>query len=267
MPDMTVKELTLAAAMLVSLTLGPAAAQAAPDMVLVAGGSFSMGSDLDEALENEKPAHQAAVNSFYIGKYEVTFDEYDEFCTATGRNEPKSPLWGRGQRPVMNVSWYDAVDYCNWLSEKEGLAPVYSGQGDSVVYDFRAGGYRLPTEQEWEFAARGGLESRGYLYSGSNMINSAAWYYNNSGNRPRLVGQKGANELGLYDMSGNVAEWCWDMYGSYQPGGTTKTGGERVIRGGSWYSFAGYVRSTVRGGSAAASTSPYVGFRLARTAR
>lgn len=243
---------------------------AAPDMVLVQGGPFIMGDDSSDALESEKPSHQVTVNSFYVGKFEVTFDEYDAFCTATGRQEPSDANWGRGQRPVISISWYDALDYCNWLSQREGLTPVYSGQGNNVVYDSGASGYRLPTEKEWEYASKGGLKSRGYKYSGSDNIHSAAWYIGNSGNRTRLVGQKRANEWGIYDMSGNAAEWCWESYGSYAESGTNKnfgTDGDRVIRGGSWYSFASYVRSSARGGAAASSTSPYIGFRLARTER
>ena len=140
-------------------------APAVPDtMVFVEGGTFDMGSD---QLEDEKPVHKVTLRSFMIGKYEVTFTEYDAYCQATGNSRPSDWNWGRGNRPVINVSWYDAVAYCNWRSQKEGLTSCYAINGTNVTYNAGANGYRLPTEAEWECAARGGNKSRGYTYSGS----------------------------------------------------------------------------------------------------
>ena len=206
---------------------------------------------------------------------------------------------------MEKVSWYDAIVYCNLLSIKEGLTPCYTIKGStdpaawgtsptstgaedydewkSVTYNFDADGYRLPTEAEWEYAARGGKpgmtdESWNYDYSGSNTIDEVAWYYENcDGGLPgktHEVGKKQANALGLYDMSGNVWEWCWDWYGSgsgypsdtEDPAGPD-TGSYRVERGGCWYYSASYCSVSYR-----YDDSPYyrgddIGFRLVRSAR
>ena len=184
-----------------------------PEMVLVEAGSFQMGST--DGLEDEQPVHTVHITrSFYMSKYEVTFEEYDRFCDDTiGMNKPEDRGWGRGNLPVIGVDWYDAVAHCNWLSEKEGLIPCYGGKGRFIQCDFSANGYRLPTEAEWEYAARGGQKSQGYKYAGSDNVDDMAWYAGNSGGRPHPVGQKQPNELGLYDMCGNGYEWCWDWYG------------------------------------------------------
>ena len=201
------------------------------NMVIVEGGSFSMGSDSGES--DEKPVHRVTVSSFIIGKYEVTQKEWKEVMG----NNP-SQFMG-DDLPVERVTWYDVVDYCNKRSLKEGLTPCYSGSGNSIVCNWNANGYRLPTEAEWEYAARGGKQSKGYTYSGSNDIGSVAWYNGNSSNATHAVGTKAANELGLYDMSGNVWEWCWDWYASYPSGlqnnpAGASYGSSRVLRGGGW---------------------------------
>ncbi len=183
------------------------------DFILVEGGTFNMGSNEDEA--DEQPIHNVTVNSFYISNYEVTVEQYDKFCKDTGRGMPSENDLGKGTMPVVNINWYDAIDYCNWLSEQEGLTPSYSGSGNTIRFNLDANGYRLPTEAEWEFAARGGNNSRSYRYSGSNNPDHVSWYLENSNREAHPVGQKNPNELGLYDMSGNVWEWCWDWYNEY----------------------------------------------------
>ena len=189
-------------------------------MVFVAGGTFQMGSNIGEWYE---PVHSVTVSDFNISKTEVTFEQYDVFCDATGIDKPDDEGWGRGDRPVINVSWHDAVAYCEWMSKATEKT------------------YRLPTEAEWEYAARGGNKSKGYIYSGGNDLNAVGWYANNSGGKTHPVAEKQSNELGLFDMSGNVWEWCSDWYdegyysGSPQndPQGSN-SGKYRVLRGGSW---------------------------------
>jgi len=221
------------------------------NMVYVAGGSFEMGSESGDSDEN--PIHSVKVSSFYISKYETTVSEFEEFIKSTKyRTEADidsgSWLWigneleriagvnwecdvngekrvrSEYNHPVIHVSWKDAVAYCKWKSKQTGKK------------------FRLPTEAEWEYAARGGIRSGGYTYSGSNSIDEVAWYYENSDMKTHTVGKKQPNELGIYDMSGNVWEWCSDWYGenyySNSPGNNPKgpvSGEDRVLRGGSWH--------------------------------
>ncbi|MDI9529909.1 MAG: formylglycine-generating enzyme family protein [Candidatus Cloacimonadota bacterium] len=231
--------------------------------VYVEGGSFMMGSI--HGSKDEKPVHQVTVSPFWIGKYEVTQAEWKEVMDSNPSN------WKGDQLPVEQVSWYDAVDYCNKRSIKEGLTPCYSGSGKSITCDWTANGYRLPTEAEWEFAARGGVKSKGYIYSGSNSINSVAWYWDNARKRTHEVGTKDANELGIYDMSGNVYEWCWDWYAkSYyakspglDPRGAGK-GSYRGLRGGSWNNFDYYCRVAYRFNNNPDDRYYNIGFRVSR---
>ena len=206
-----------------------------------------------------------SLNSFYMGKYEVTQGEYKALM---GKN-PSDTDRGIGDNyPVNQVNWYDAVEYCNALSRREGLNPCYvidktrqdPSNNTVYVYDklrwivtcsFDANGYRLPTEAEWEFAARGGTGSRGYIYAGSSSIDSVAWNKDNSGSKSHPVGGKQANELGLYDMTGNVWEWCWDWYGNYSGGSQSNpsgpsSGSNRVVRGGGWNYNASHSRAANR---------------------
>ncbi len=246
------------------------------NFILVEKGSFTMG-DTDGASD-EKPTHKVTFTyNFYIGKYEVTFDEYDAFCSATGKSKPNDQGWGRGSRPVINVTWWDAIDYCNWLSEKEKLPKAYDSNGNLLDKDGRVTtditkvlGYRLPTEAEWEFAARGGNKSRGYQYAGSSTVGDVAWYDSNSGGKTQEVGKKAPNELGIYDMSGNVWEWCSDWYGNYSSSAQTNpynstAGSDRVDRGGSWNNYAARTRVANRGSVSPTYTYNALGFRIART--
>jgi len=209
-----------------------------PGMVFVPGGTFQMGSYSGD--DDEKPVHTITVSSFYMDKTEVTQAEYRKVM---GKNP--SSFSGCDDCPVETVSWHDANEYA------------------------RKVGKRLPTEAEWEYAARGGNKSKGYTYSGSNDLNAAGWYDNNSGSKTHPVAQKQPNELGLYDMSGNVWEWCSDWYSdSYyhsspknDPQGPN-SGSSRVLRGGSWSSFDGSCRVANRNGLNPDYGGNDIGFRL-----
>ncbi|MBN1969917.1 MAG: SUMF1/EgtB/PvdO family nonheme iron enzyme [Candidatus Delongbacteria bacterium] len=223
------------------------------NMVFVEGGEFEMGDNFGDGYKEENPVHKVFVDSFLIGKYPVTQKQYEE---TTGINP--SSFKREDHHPVETVSWYDAVEFCNKKSEKEGLQKCYTidksrkdpNNNNSydnlkwiVTCDFTKNGYRLPTEAEWEYAAKGGKKSsRSYKFSGSSNLDAIGWYAENSNNRSHPVGEKQPNELGIYDMSGNVWEWCWDWYGSYSSSSQTNpkgasSGSSRVLRGGSWLYF------------------------------
>jgi formylglycine-generating enzyme required for sulfatase activity len=231
------------------------------NMVRVEGGTFRMGSTSGSL---EGLVHSVTVKGFYMSKYNVTQKEWREVM---GTN----PSYFKGDNlPVEQVDWYMAVEYCNKLSRAEGLTPAYQGSGDNIVCDFNASGYRLPTEAEWEYAARGGNEGpMDYKYAGGNNVDSVAWYGGNSGNTTHQVGTKQPNSLGLYDMSGNVWEWCWDRYGDYSSDAQTdptgaSSGTSRVSRGGSWLDGAAYVRSANRDYATPSYRLNGLGFRLVR---
>ena len=233
------------------------------DMLLVESGGFYR-----EYVNwvGFKKRNFVELSPFYIGKYQVTQKEWQEVM---GNN----PSYFKGDnRPVECITWYEAVKFCNKLSEKEGLTPAYTINGNNVSCNWTANGYRLPTEAEWEYAARGGNQSNGYTYSGSNNIGDVAWYKSNSDNQSHDVGTKAANELGIYDMSGNVWEWCWDWYwyGSYSSSPSSNPrgpyyGSNRVGRGGSWSYYDGYCRVANRDGNSPGDTGNLLGFRLVRT--
>jgi formylglycine-generating enzyme required for sulfatase activity len=256
------------------------AAQPPANMVRVEGGTFQMGNS-SSGNNNERPVHTVTVKSFYMGKYEVTQREWREIMGTTLRQQrdmaDRSFLVGEGDNyPMYYVNWYEAVEFCNKLSIKEGLTPAYRGSGDNIICDWNANGYRLPTEAEWEYAAKGGIKDLlTATYSGSNSAGSVAWYGGNGeGNSRRNthpVGTKAANSLGIYDMSGNVYEWCWDRYENYSSGSQPdprgpSSGVGRVIRGGSWYSSAALVRSAYRGSYTPSNRDSEIGFRLVRPA-
>ncbi|OQY02963.1 MAG: hypothetical protein B6I20_05990 [Bacteroidetes bacterium 4572_117] len=244
------------------------------DMVPVEGGTFYMGNDYATS-KDEGPEHKVAVSSFAIGKHEVTFEQFDVFCASTGWKKPDDAQLGRGKKPVMNVSWESAVMYCNWISKIDGLDRCYTISRDSlatvVICNFDANGYRLPTEAEWEFAAKGGNKAKGYAYSGGNVADEVMWYASNSKGVPHEVGNKKPNELGIYDMSGNVREWCWDLYTKdyYKkspednPTGPEK-GIRRVFRGGGWSFQENKMRITARGAMGSNKSYGSIGFRVVK---
>ncbi len=233
-------------------------------MVLVPAGTYMMGSNNGDS--DEKPVHQVTISkAYYMGKYEVTQAEWVKIM---GHNPSN---WKGDTLPVESVSWNEAVEYCNKRSLAEGLMPCYSSNGSTIYCNFSANGYRLPTEAEWEWAARGGgKDLLHYDYSGSNNVGTVAWYTDNSGGRTHPVGQKQGNSLGLYDMSGNVWEWCWDWYGGYSGSNQTDPAGaasgtSRVIRGGSWRYSAANVRSVGRDFNTPGYRYNFLGFRVARS--
>ncbi len=216
-------------------------------MVLVQGGSLTN-------IGNGA----ITVDSFHISKYEVTWAEWQtvrDWATTNGYDIGSVGAGSATNHPVHSVNWYDCVKWCNARSQMEGRTPVYttgrviykSGQTDDVAVNEAATGYRLPLGSEWEFAARGGTKSLGYGYSGGNDLNAVAWYEKNSSDRDQAVGTKSANELGLYDMSGNIDEWCFDRLLGVD-------GSFRMGRGGCWaglefgcrLSFGGFDRSDAR---------------------
>ena len=257
------------------------------EMILIPGGSFEMGNDKGE--NDEKPVHKVTLSSFYMGKYEVTYALYEAVMGSSPQPESISTASGEVQekRPVRYLNWYDAIVFCNKLSMAEKLSPAYSvlsstnpanwgaiptkeGESWNVVVVDGSYGYRLPTEAQWEYAARGGKGSpEDYIYSGSVTLDDVAWYSENSNSKTHEVGKKKPNGLGLYDMIGNVKEWCWDWKGIYPSGAQTDpvgvfSGGYRVVRGGSWTEMAGFARSTYRSWSSPYSRFYTNGFRIVR---
>jgi formylglycine-generating enzyme required for sulfatase activity len=260
------------------------------ETVWIPDGSFTMGSPTSESavgrFDDEGPQRTVTLNSgFYMGKYPVTQEQYQTvmgtnpsgFKTVTG-NENAAKL------PVEMVTWYDAVEFCNKLSQLEGLTPVYtiSGRTPSSGYPITSAtvtatlsrnGYRLPTEAQWEYACRAGTKTA--YYTGASINYNTGWYNENSGDRTHEVGKKPAlggvlgNKWGLYDMHGNVWEWCWDWFGDYSSGTQTDptgpiSGTTRVNRGGSWYSSPQGLRSACRNADLPSTQFANLGFRVVR---
>ena len=220
------------------------------EMVAVKGGTFTMGATSeqgDDAWSEERPTHQVTLSDYMIGKTEVTQELWQ---AVMGSN----PSYYKGNNlPVESVSWYDCQEFIKKLNSLTGLK------------------FRLPTEAEWEYAARGGNKRKGEKcckYSGSNNINDVAWYDDNSSSKVHAVATKAPNELGIYDMSGNVWEWCSDWYGDYSSGSQTNPkgpskGSDRVFRGGGWDDFAGGCRVSFRNGLTPGRRYADLGLRLA----
>ncbi|MDX1911926.1 MAG: SUMF1/EgtB/PvdO family nonheme iron enzyme [Saprospiraceae bacterium] len=250
-------------------------------MVEIPGGRLTIGEDKEKRL--------AEVRTFRLSNVPTTWWKYGLYLFAQGQEkqlEEKAPNWGiNGDHPMVRVSWYEAVEYCNWLSEAMGLEKVYdikkevsdsynNNKEDNIKWlvtpDFKANGFRLPTEIEWEYAARGGQQSKGFVYAGSNKLDEVGWYHDNSNGKTHPVAEKNkANELGLYDMSGNVWDWCGDWYGEYPPTlpvgfAGPESGAGRVLRGGSWDYNDISCRVAFRGRSNPYFRNYFVGVRLAQ---
>jgi formylglycine-generating enzyme required for sulfatase activity len=243
----------------------------------IPAGSFLMGStDEDkEARSDEMPQHPVRITKpFYLGVYEVTQAQYEavmgknpSYFSATGEGKDTAAGQPNGQHPVDNISWLDAVAFCNKLSEREGLKPFYEIDETNVrVPDWNGPGYRLPTEAEWEYACRANTST-----PTAAELGEYAWFDRNSENRTHAAGQKKPNGFGLYDMHGNVWEWCWDSYGDgyYKQSRVDdpigpEIGYFRVFRGGGWGNTAGLCRAAYRRRHTQASSISGVGLRLAR---
>lgn len=220
------------------------------DMIKVEGGVFWMG-DNNGQFDDEKPAHQVELDTFYIGKYPVTQGLWKAVM-----GEGNNPSFFKGDdRPVEQVSWLDIAG-----DEQEGKEGFLHLLNRKVTPGSLLGmRFRLPTEAEWEFAARGGMKSKGFLYAGSDQLKNVGWFWDIKHRETKDVGQKQSNELGLYDMSGNLREWCWDwwddkFYEKCKSQGIVKNplgpeqGASRVLRGGGWHLSAGHCRATYRHG-------------------
>jgi formylglycine-generating enzyme required for sulfatase activity len=268
-------------------------------MIFVPGGTFTMGDTKNLEFYGAQPTHTVTLNPFYIGKYEVTQAEYTKYM------QPKHhwiDLYGLGARyPAYGISWYAAIKYCNLRSIAEGLTPCYTisestnpadwGEvpddynhpgirtWDIVTCDFAANGYRLPTEAEWEYAARGATNVPDYRYSGSDNIDAVAWYDNQTIGadheelKTHPAAKKAPNALGIYDMSGNVGEWCWDWFDANyyarspenNPTGPVRGRDLRVTRGGYWFADAWKCIVFYRGNEFTSSNDAALGFRLCRS--
>lgn len=258
-----------------------------PDMIPIPGGTFTMGGTSEQgsdSFENEKPMHMVTVDDYLLGHTPVTLAQFRKFIEATGYKTDadkggssvvytggkweikKGVSWRcdtKGEvrpatednHPVIHISWNDAVAYCTWLSKETGQE------------------FRLPTEAEWEFAARGGNKTQRFKYAGGNDLDKVGWFTNNTKDTgTRAVANKQPNELGLYDMSGNVWEWCADWYGNYTEGSSTNptgpaSGSLRVLRGGSWSLDARYCRVTHRSNYTPGNRGSGIGFRLCLSPR
>ena len=230
------------------------------EWVDVPAGTFLMGSPSYETdrLDDEGPQHLVTLSGFKMSKYEVTFDQYDAFCKATGRQKPSDEGWGRGNQPVINVDWNDATAFADWMTKW-----VSTHQPDSSVLMERIIP-RLPTEAEWEYACRAGTTTP---FNTGSSLNSSQAKFNNYFGQTKPVGYYAPNAWGLYDMHGNVWEWCSDWYGDYSSSAQTNPKGHllgsyRVLRGGGWLYFGRHCRSATRGNAVPSDRGNYVGFRL-----
>jgi formylglycine-generating enzyme required for sulfatase activity len=248
------------------------------EMMLVEGGKYQMGDTSNTGRSDEKPVQNVQIDSFLICSTQVVQKVWNFVMSNNPANFEGYNL------PVEQISWYDCIEFCNKLSIMAGFTPCYKIETETsdpnnrnkndnikqtITCDWKADGYRLASEAEWEFAAKGGNNSNFFIYSGSDDVNQAAWFKDNSGYKTQNVAQKQANELGLYDMSGNVWEWCWDWYVAYgnvdltNPRGPA-AGAYRLLRGGSWADSINYQRCSGRGSESPFGRYSSIGFRLVR---
>jgi formylglycine-generating enzyme required for sulfatase activity len=234
-------------------------------MIELPGGQFLMGSpDTDElAGNNEKPQHMVTVSGFRMAVIPVTVGLYNEVMQREAVPQAQERL------PAVDVSWEDAIAFCNQLSVRERYRPCYRRRFRRWVCDWRADGYRLPTEAEWEYACRAGTVTRYAFGDDPERLGNYAWYVENAARQVQEVGQKRPNSWGLYDMHGNVWEWCWDWYGQYPSGEVVdpkgpSAGSYRVVRGGSFYDSPAVLRSARRGHALPVVSFEFLGFRCVR---
>jgi formylglycine-generating enzyme required for sulfatase activity len=267
------------------------------DMVRIPAGTFTMGSHVNEQghRDNEGPQRRVTISSFFMSRNPVTLAEFRRFVESSGYRTDterggggfvwigndwvyradanwRNPYYQQGDNhPVVLVSWFDAIEYCNWLSAQEGLTPVYTINGTNVTWNRDANGYRLPTEAEWEYACRAGNTN---AYNTGAQIRQDQANFNNIIRRTMRVGSYRPNRFGLNDMHGNVWEWVWDWYGDYPEGAQTDPVGPsmdqglewatRVLRGGGWWNGVAAVRSASRLNTNPSTRLSHYGFRVAR---
>lgn len=271
------------------------------NLILINGGTFILGDIWGDDDPNDSPTSVVSLGNYYISNHEVTIGEYLVFmndvnisndgyikgnkiidlgdfdCSVsknfTGFNFKSNKFFDSDSCPITEITWFGALEYCNWLSENNGLEQVYIIDSNTVIFDKMKSGYRLPTEAEWEYAARsGGREDQQWSGTNSNeYLDNYAWYYSNSGNKAYPIKSKNPNAFGLYDMSGNVWEWCWDWYGDYDISNKTNpigpiSGSRRVIRGGYWYATSIGCKTSFRTHSNPQGGTGSIGFRIAQNA-
>ena len=297
---MTIKAIAVKAGMTDSAMLEAVYTITIIDTVWIPAGTFWMGSSdgsgtpgnpspAEGYSNEERPRHEVTLTGFYMGKYQVTQEQYFAVMKTNPSSFSSSPATGeiQGKRPVENVSWYDVLVFCNKLSEKEGLTPAYrinsstdpddwgavptssNGIWDAVEIVSGSIGYRLPTEAQWEYACRAGTTTAWFHGDAEAGLENYAWYDINSNYMTHQVGLKTDNAFGLYDMHGNVYEWCWDRYGSYPSTAQTDpegavSGSSRVLRGGGWAYDASLLRSAYRNNYGPSYRSRGIGLRVAR---